>query len=373
MHRALLSLFLLLLALPAQADEAAAWRFGGDTFAAGESVRLGQSIEGDVFAAGNRVSVRGDVGGTAHLAGRRVMLEGRVGQNLYGAGSSVTVAGPVAGNATLAGQTVTVTEPVAGNLRATGSDVEILAPVAGAAILAGETVAIDGVISGDVALAAKSVDWGDKARIEGTLHLYADDPQDIEVPAAVAPEARVIRHPASEFEHDTEAGRKGVFQRLGGWLGGVVFIGVLGTIFAAVAPGTLGRLRERALSRPVRAGLLGFAALSALVGSVVLLAMTGIGLLLVPVSLVAAVLLGLVGYVVGVYALGVWAIRMTGRGLPESTGGRAVAAFAGAALGALVALVPWLGWLAVMAIFLAGAGALVWPLAARWAGRMYLA
>jgi len=92
---------------------------------------------------------------------------------------------------------------------------------------------------------------------------------------------------------------------------------------------------------------------------VVLLAMTGFGILLIPLSLVAAVLLGLTGYVIGAYALGVWATGVAGRGEPASTGDRAVAAFAGAAIGALVALLPWIGWLAVMAIFLVGAGALV--------------
>ncbi len=139
----------------------------------------------------------------------------------------------------------------------------------------------------------------------------------------------------------------------------MIVIGVLGTIFAAAAPDYLAGLRARALERPVRTGVIGFVGISALIGSVVLLAMTGFGLLLVPLSLVAAVLLALAGYVIGAYVLGVWATGLAGRGMPDSTGDRAIAAFVGAAIGALIGLVPWLGWLAVMAIFLVGGGALV--------------
>ena len=345
-------------ASPVLAQDTADWSFGGDEYAAGRNVTVaGDGIQ-DLFAAGDKVSARGDVAGSAHMAGRYVTLEGRVGENFYGAGMEVDVEAPVAGNVTILGQSLTITEPVSGNLRATGSSVDLSAPVAGNAILAGERVQVDAAILGDLALAAVDVDWGADARVEGTVHVYAENPDDIEVPESVASADRVEFHEAEAFE-SMEGERPGFLARLRGWLGGILVIGLLGTAFGAIAPKQLAALRERALDRTLRTGLLGFAGLSALLGSVVFLAMTGIGILLVPVSLIATVLLAIVGYVVGAYALGVWVTGVAGRTEPKTTSDRAVAAFSGAAIAALVGLVPWLGWLAVMAIFLVGAGAIV--------------
>lgn len=342
-------------------DDDASWRFGGDAYLAGRTVTLSGDAVDDLFAAGDKVTVRADVEGTAHMAGRYVTLDGRVGENFYGFGMEVDVEAPVAGDVTIAGQSLTVSEPVSGDLRATGSRVDIEAPVAGNAILAGESVTLDAEIMGDLALAAGEVEWGDDARVEGVVHIYGDDPDAIEVPGRVAPAERVQFHAADQFDaiDGMTDEPPGFFTRLGSWLGGILFIGVLGTIFGAVAPQHLARLRERVLNRPLRTGLIGFGGLSALVGSVVFLAMTGIGIILIPVSLIAAALLAIAGYVIGTYSIGVWATGVAGKPEPKTTGDRAIAAFAGAAIGAFIGLIPWLGWLAMMAIFLVGAGAVV--------------
>lgn len=362
MLRAFLSIVMITLALPAMAEDAGSWRFGGDAFMAGRNVNLTGEPVGDLFMAGDKITARADIDGSAHMAGRYVTLDARVGQNFYAAGMDVEVAGTVAGNVSIAGDTLTISEPVAGNLRAVGANVTLGAPVAGSAILGGEHVALDAEIGGDMALAADKVDWGEGARVQGEVHLYSNNPDAIEVPDRVASADRVIRHEMKEFDQATGMPgmeRPGLFERLRGWLGGVLVVGLLGTIFAAVAPGYLAGLRERALARPVKSGVIGLVGLSALVGSVVFLAMTGIGIVLIPVSLIVAALLGVVGYVVGTYVLGVWAVLMSGRPAPASIGARAAAAFVGAAIGALIWLIPWIGWLAVMAIFFVGAGALV--------------
>ncbi len=328
---------------------------------AGRHVEPVAAPAGDLFAAGHTVRVTTDMEGSAHLAGRRVAVDARIGENLYGMGQDVDIAGPVAGNVTLFGQTVTITEPVSGNLRAAGETIELDGPVAGSAVLGGEWLRIDATISGDVALAGDDLEWGDAARIEGAVHIYTDDPEAVGVPARVAGADRITFHEARAFDeaHPMLGERPGVFARAFRWAVGVLVVGLLGTLFAASAPDYLAGLRARILARPGFSGVVGAVGISALTGSVVLLAMTGFGILLLPLPVLAAVLLGVAGYVVGTYALGVWAVGTAGRGDPASTGERAVAAFAGAALAAAVGLVPFLGWLATMAVFLIGAGALV--------------
>lgn len=364
MLRAILPALVLGLAtVPALAqDDTSDWRFGGDAYVGGRSVEVAGEAIDDLFAVGQSVTATVDIGGSAHMAGQNVTLESRVGENFYAAGQNVEVEGPVAGDVTIAGQSLTISEPVSGDIRAAGQTIEVKAPVAGNAILGGDHVEIDGMISGDLALGAQSVDWGDNAGVGGEVHVYTDKPDSISVPESVADPDKVIVHEMKEF--DDLSGMPGMerpsfWQQLRGWIGGVIVVGLLGTVFAAVAPDYLAGLRARALERPVRTGIVGFVGLSALIGSVVLLAMTGFGILLIPLSLIAAVLLGIAGYVIGTYAIGVWATGVAGRGAPDSTGDRAIAAFVGAAIGALIGLIPWLGWLAVMAIFLVGGGALV--------------
>lgn len=360
MLRILLPILCLAVATPAMAENGANWRFGGDTYMADRVVTVTEDTDGDLFVAGEKLTVTSDIGGSAHMAGRVLTLDGRVGDNFYGAGQSIDLHGPVAGNATVLGQDLSVTEPVSGNLRAAGQTLDLMAPVAGSAVLTGESVTIDGVISGDVRLEAASIIWGDHAQVGGTLDIYTNNPDDVDVPASVASASRVNVYQTSlDNSFDMNYERPSLLSQIRSWLGGVILTGVLGTILAAVAPNYLGGLRERALVRPFRTGFVGLVGLSTLIGSIVFLIMTGIGAILIPVSLIAAVLLGFAGYVVGTYALGVWAMNMSGRTLPRTTGEHALAAFGGAALAALIALIPWIGWLAVMAIFLTGAGTLV--------------
>ncbi len=350
-----------LTAAPASAGAADDWRFGNDAYMAGHHVELSGAPVGDLFAAGRSVRVSTGVEGSAHMAGQRVVVDAPVGGNVYGAGQDVDIDGPVSGNVSVFGQTVTITEPVSGNLRAAGQTVDLGAPVAGSAVIGGDEVRIGAVIGGDLALSGDALAWGDAARIAGALHIYTDDPEAVEVPAHVAGADQITFHEVQAFDdiNPMHGERPGVFARLTGWIGGVLVVGLLGTLLAALAPGFLGGLRARAIARPGFSGVVGAVGISALTGSVVLLAMTGFGILLVPLPVLAAVLLGIAGYVVGTYALGVWAVGAAGRGEPATTGERAMAAFAGAALAAAVGLVPFLGWLAIMAVFLIGAGTLV--------------
>ena len=363
MLKSLLPVLFLAVAAPAVGQDLEEWRFGGDAYSAGQTVTITDESVNDAFAAGYHVTLESNIDGSAHMAGRYINLEGRVGGNFYGAGATVDLDAPVSGNVTAMGESVAVNEPVSGNLRAIGQRVEINAPVAGSAVLAGQRVVLDQAISGDVALAAERVDWGSDASVAGTLHIYHDDPEALDVPESVAPASRIEFHATDSFNEfsdhpgDVREERSPLAQ-FRGWLGGILVVGLLGTLLAAVAPDYVASLRERALDGPGRAGWTGFVSISALVGSVLLLAMTGIGLILVPVVLVVAVLLGLAGYVVGTYVLGVWATGVAGRPLPATTGERAIAAFAGALLASVICLVPWVGWLADMAIFLVGAGAL---------------
>ncbi|TDK41441.1 hypothetical protein E1832_21610 [Antarcticimicrobium luteum] len=332
---------------------------GDDAFRAAQTVTFAEPGRADLFLGGERVSATSDISGTAHLAGRWLTLSGAVGGNAYALGQQIAVTGTVAGNATLFGQEVTVRGPVAGNLRASGSELEITGDIGGYALLAGERVALDSAISGDLALTARQVDFGPGARVAGTLTLYESTPGSLSVPASVAPAERVERRRIEQWEHDW-GGPQMVSWRgaLGGFVFGVLLVAGVAALIAALVPEALAAMRRRILDRPLRTLGAGFVALSAISGAGLVVALTGIGLLLTPAFFLLAALAGFFGYVVGAYAFGVALLSAAGRALPDRIGERALAAGVGALAVGVIGLVPFLGWLFVLLVLLTGLGAL---------------
>jgi hypothetical protein len=330
---------------------------GGDVFRAGGTVTHAADGADDLFMAGNRVRAEAAISGTAHLAGRRVTLTGDVGGDVYAAGETVEVTGSVTGDATLAGRAVTV-GPVGGDLRIAGSDLVLGGPVGGYALVAGEELRFDAAVAGDMRLAAEDVEFGPGARVGGQLTVYEETPGTLQVPASVAPAERVERRSIEEWDGDTARFRPFSWRRaIGGFLMGVIVVAGVAALIAAVVPEHLAAMRRRVLDTPFRTLWLGFLMQSTLVGSAILFAMTVIGIVLSPAAILVALIAGFAGYVVGVYAFGAGLMLAFGRPEPDSIGDRALAAAVGALAAGLIALIPLLGWLFVLAITLAGIGA----------------
>ncbi len=345
-------------------DDRPASRFalGGDGYVAGQTAVLeGAGTPGDVFMAGERVYLRSTVGGAAHLAGRRVRVEDRVEGNVYAAGFEVSIEAPVGANATVMGYDVELSGPVAGNLRAMGSELSIRGDIGGAALLTGETISLDAAITGDAVIVGRRTEYGTGARVDGTLTIYAEDPEDVSVPEAVAPAGRVSVRPLPEFEgmdEDFYRPMPSSRQILGGFLMAVVVVGLTAVIVIAIAPKTVQAWRELALARTWRALGSGFLVTSALSGSAIVLSFTLIGILLVPAVFVVTWLALYFGYVLGAYVLGAAVWRAFGKGVPEGLGGKFAVAAIGALLGGLAWFVPVIGWLFTVALTLIGVGVL---------------
>lgn len=365
MLRTLVLFFITLLALPASAQEE--YRFADDAYIAGDNVTLSGNAVDDAFVAGNTVVLSAPIEGNAHAGGRSVSISGPVGQSLYAAGMNVSVSAPVGGDAQMLGDTVLVTAPIAGDLRIAAQRAEITAPIGESALIAAEHILLTEAISGDASISTKTVSFGENARVDGTLYIYADKPDEIVVPAHVAPPERIERHDADDFDPTaTPEGGATIQPDSGGWaswFGGkvssILILTALATLIAAMAPAFLMNLRERTLETPVRALWMGFLSISAVAGSLFLFALTGYGILLIPASIILALFLGIAGYVIGTYILGVGVLGVMSRPLPETLGERAIAALIGAVSITIMAMIPVIGWLAVLVVAIAGAGALI--------------
>jgi len=359
----LVALGLILFGLPAWAqDETAVSSIGSDRFMRGETVVVDEAGIDDLFAAGSTVKVESDILGSGHLAGRRVEVSGAIGGDAYVAAMDIILEGPIAGDATLAGSDLTI-GAVGGDLIAAAGTITLDGPIGGYALLAGEEVRMESVFAGDVYLAAEDVDFADDVRVDGRFIVFEEEIGTLDVPETVVPIARVERRSIDEWD-DMRAELTGeTWQtRLGSYLVGALTIAVLASLIAAFFPKSLANLRRNLLAQPIRNLWFGFLAQSAALGSAIIFAATLIGLLLLPVSIFIALVLGFAGYVVAVYAFGVGTLKLAGRSEPDGFGARVLAAGIGALLVGAIALIPFFGWLFVLALVLAGVGAITMKL-----------
>lgn len=331
--------------------------FAGDVYRAGRTAVFSGPEAHDAFLAGERVELTAPITGSAHLAGRRVEATGAIGGDLYAFGFDTRLAAPVGGSASLAGYDVEVDGAVGRNLRAAGYHVKVTAPVGGGAMLTGEDVELAAPVTGDVRITANDVTFGAEARVDGRLILVEDPDRATEVPASVAPPERIER---VAFVGGGPVGMPGPsWAAIAAWLlFGVIILAVLAMLAPTIAPRRVARLWAIAAEGPFRTLGAGFLALSALLGSAILLAVTLVGIVVAPFALLAAGLLGALGYIVAVYLLGAWMVTRAGGLEPDTFPEYALAGVIGALVATLLSFLPFVGWIVSLAITLVGAGAI---------------
>jgi hypothetical protein len=374
MIRVMVTILALVLAggAAAQSEETVARNVGGDVFTAGQTVRHVAEGADDLLMAGETVESAAALGGDAVIAGRKVEVTAPVAGDVYAAGMYVTVTAPVSGDASLLGYRIETGE-IGGDLRATGSEVRIAGPVAGYAAITAERVVLEAEVAGEMHVAAREIEFGSNARIGGQLFLYEAEGEEAEVPASVIGADRITRREVEEWEPPMEdfqpvnAGRV-----LASFIAGIIGLTALATLVAALIPEALAEMRRRLLAAPFGSLWVGFLAQSVIVGGMVVFAMTIIGIFAIPAFVLLAMVAAIAGYVVGVYSFGVGLLMAFGRSEPGSIGEKALSAGVGALIAGIIAAIPFLGWLFVLALSLAGLGAIAEKLfRPRFLGRAY--
>lgn len=369
MRKPISILLLCLIALgPVQAQQTRL-NLGGDSYAAGQSSSIGETVPGDAFVAGFDTSLGGDVGGDAHMAGFNVAADKPVQGDLYAAGFSVTISQPVGGDVTAFGNNVRVRPGAAitGNARLSGASIDLAAPIAGAALISAETLELNAAVQGDFEFFGNKIVFGPQASIAGTVRIHA--PAAIEVPASVAPADKVSFEVLQSTDYAGEAGKtaehvvRGIWPAV--WAVAIWWLSlvVLGALVIALLPRVTATFEDRAASRPLRTlglGVLGFAAA---LGLVPVTAMTILGIVLLPFVLLAAFILCVLAYLTGVYLLALRAGRSFAR--IDTTPKRLGALVVGTVLAGLIGMLPFLGWLISLLLLTFGFGIFVRSLSER--------
>jgi hypothetical protein len=345
----------------AEEDETARLDFGGDTYTAGGDIAVATETPGDLFAASEDLSVDAAVAGTAHIAGRRLSIDAATG-TLYAFGYEIGLDADVANAATLAGAEVEIDAAIGGNLRLFAREAEITGSLGGSALIAVRDLVLDAPVAGDLMIAVETVEFGDAATVAGRVIVYAEAGEAPEIPARVAPADRVE---VRDIEEDDMPGGFADMRRnawraaVTGFIVSVLTVAALAAAAIAIAPAQVAAWREKALSHPGSSLVSGFLLVSTIAGAGLVLALTVIGIPLLPAAFVLAGLVGYAGYVMGAYILGVAIWLRLGNEMPGDVLRKAGLATLGAFVAGIVALIPLLGWLVVLALALTGAGAIV--------------
>ena len=341
------------------ADPESDLSFGGDYFAAGNTVETAQPGANDVFLAGEYATVTTPVQGSVHAMARNVRVNASVAGNLYAAGQDILITQTVTGNASLGGYTIEIDNNIGGNLRAGGTNLTLRGTVGSTSIITAKNLHISGTIEGDALLNAKNITFGPNAQIKGQITLYQGDRDNSAIPSSVAPKDRITIKRDTDWDREDHSMPWSFANFFGGiGIGIIILVTAIAVVFSTLVPTATAKISELGKGSIGRSWWIGFLTFSVLIGVAIVLAMTIIGLLATPVIALIVVLTALAGLVAGVYGLGARLTQLVGRDAALSKVAVLRNALTEITTAVLIQFVPFVGWIALWLVVLFGIGLL---------------
>jgi cytoskeletal protein CcmA (bactofilin family) len=148
----------------------------GDLVAAGNNVSIDGTVNGSVTVAAQSVSIRGQVTGSVRAAGNSVFVDGKIGGDLFAAGNDVstTASSRITRDAAVAGNTMTFSGQVGRYIRASGA-----------------TLTIDGPVGSNVSATVERLTLTSRAAIDGSLSYTS--PQDATIASGATIRGQISR------------------------------------------------------------------------------------------------------------------------------------------------------------------------------------
>lgn len=339
---------------------------GGDTFVAGAQVNEAIASDGDTFVAARTIEARGNTAGDLHVSGFDVSISTDTAQDLYAAGANVLIRSNIAEDLTAAGFSLRtdMSSVTKGNARLFGNSVTIDGPIEGALMVTGRDVILNAPIGGDARIVARTLSFGPDAVVSGALTYSSKE--EIAVPDRVAKATRVTFEAYSQTQfwdgwdeiQEEMPTLPSTSSILFSFVVSLLFFLVLGALMLGFMPRRLARLRRSIAAAPGQTILLGVVGLSMLIGMVLTVALTIVGLPFVPIIVLAIFVVWTLGYALGAYgvAMRVW----TGFGGDDDPSNitRLLVFAAALVVIALLNYIPFVGWIANYTLVLLGIGAM---------------
>lgn len=317
----------------------------GDLEIIAGSAEVSGTIQGDLAIYAGSVEVDAEIGGDTHIAGGNVEVSGITRGNAEIGGGSVDIAMDINGNADIGGGYVEYSGTIGGTLNAAagrfeftedsvvtrkldvrGQEIFLRGTFLGGVEAYAEEIVISGRIVGDVEVEARDLTILPGAIIEGRL--IFDGPRE----AMIAPDATISggveynqrdvdidwdRHHFNPMDLDLD-----ILPATPFFVGaGIAFDFLLGLIALLMMPRGVARLSAKFRQRPLLSTLVGLFLfpmgwVMLLVAGIVLLAITIVGLILLPFWITFAVLVLMLAYPLGAIAVSDFIINRTGRNNP---------------------------------------------------------
>lgn len=146
-----------------------------DTYAAGGTVSLQESIEGDLFIAGGEMSIQGSIEEDLVALGGDIAIGGPVGDDVRILGGNVTITSSIGDDLIIVGGEVTVAESaeIGGDVHVYGGTAVIDGAVGGNLLIRSGTAKVSGEIAGDADVRADTVRFS--ASVQGNAILSSND------------------------------------------------------------------------------------------------------------------------------------------------------------------------------------------------------
>lgn len=364
--------FLLLFILVATPTRADPLILGNDTYTSGSDAILSNPSPRSVFASGFNVDVKARVEKDVHGAGFNVNFDAPIGSDAYAAGFSVQVSQPIGGDLSAGAYSINLNKdaPVSGNARLAAKTITLDAPIAGSLLAGAGALALNEVVSGDAVLTVGTLTFGPNAKINGKLKYYAREP--ITIPGSVISADRVqfekleVNNTQDAISETTSRSFSGFWPPFFGIIMSFVlaigFLVAMGAVLLAFAPRWMENSKTEALVAPVRITALGVLGLSMVIGLVPVSAMTLIGIPLIPLAILAAMALWILGYIVGAYAIGAKLGPAISKDSPAMGSKLAVLAVTLIVL-SLINFIPFIGWLINLVVLFLGLGSILMQMA----------
>lgn len=333
---------------------------GNDFVRAGDKITITSYGIDDVFAMGRNIEIVTAITGSAHLLASDVSIEASIGTSIYAAADQIDIKANIGGDALLLAKSIAIDSAIGGDLRGAATMINIAAAIAGDVQFGSQNINLNGPVGGTAVFATDNLAFGPNARIDGDLILYGAASKDFEIPARVISPDRVIYRTSSQIveqefvepvgEHMGTIGR-GIFYQL------LVAI-ILTSSIVIIARNFTSNAYGRAWKSVLGSMGYGFLGLSLLSGSVLVTALTFIGIPLSILLIAATVIVAMLGYWMGSYFIGARIWFAARAELPSSVISILLAVTVGVICTALMSAIPILGWWLAMAITLFGVGAI---------------
>jgi cytoskeletal protein CcmA (bactofilin family) len=232
----------------------------------------------------------------------------------------------IAGDSAFIGETVTAAGQVNGDITLMGDNVAVSGHVTGDASLIGSLIVVDGQVDGDMTVVGERLSIAQEARINGKVVACVDSLTDARTEGRVEPcgnsEAFSAVNTGLKFDQALwGAGFSTVALVVSGFMS-LVLSGV-GALAVAVFPRQFSTIEEAILTGPRRVAQTGFLAFLLAIGItvgvlVVLAAVPPLGMVLLPVFLIAAIVflgMTMTGWVTVALIIGNWLLRRSTRAI----------------------------------------------------------